>query len=133
MDERLQALLTSTGPRLPADIATLCDIAATHGVELPDDYIEFMTRSDGGEGDLASTWIQMWSVDRINQTIDGGANPYEGVLLFAGDGANTVYGFDAANDSEIIEGDWIGLSRDDLIRHGKSLSSFLADLFDELQ
>jgi hypothetical protein len=55
---------------------------------------------------------------------------YEGVVLFAGDGANTVYGFDRFRDGEIVEGDWIGLNRDELIAHGKTLAEFLRSISD---
>jgi len=53
---------------------------------------------------------------------------YEGVVLFAGNGGNIVYGFDRFRDGEIVEGDWIGLSRDELIPHGKSLREFLRSI-----
>jgi hypothetical protein len=33
-----------------------------------------------------------------------------------------------ASDGEIVEGDWIGLSRDELIRHGKTLTEFLRNI-----
>jgi hypothetical protein len=39
-------------------------------------------------------------------------------VLFAGDGANTVYGFDRFLDGHVVEGDWIGLNSDALIEHG---------------
>lgn len=50
---------------------------------------------------------------------------YEDVFLFAGDGSKTIYGFDAAHDNEIVEGDWIGLNRDEMIVHGHTLRRFL--------
>jgi hypothetical protein len=49
-------------------------------------------------------------------------------LLFARDGVNTIYGFDARAGGEIVEGDWIELNRDALIRHGKSFTAFLEAL-----
>ncbi len=50
------------------------------------------------------------------------------VVLFAGDGGNIVYGFDRFRGGEIVEGDWIGLNRDELIPHGKSLTEFLRSI-----
>jgi hypothetical protein len=50
------------------------------------------------------------------------------VVLFAGDGANTAYGCDRFRDGAIVEGDWIGLNRDELIAHGKSLTEFLRSI-----
>jgi hypothetical protein len=45
-----------------------------------------------------------------------------------GDGANTVYGFDRFRDGEIVEGDWIGLNRDELIAHGNFSNTGSASL-----
>jgi hypothetical protein len=50
------------------------------------------------------------------------------VLLFAGNGANTIYGFNAAADGEIVEGDRIGLNQHELIRRGTSFTEFLEAL-----
>jgi hypothetical protein len=55
---------------------------------------------------------------------------YEGVVLFASDGANTVYGFDRFRDGEIVEGDWIGLNRDELIARGTTFAEFLRSISD---
>jgi hypothetical protein len=49
---------------------------------------------------------------------------YEGVVLFAGDGANTVYGFDSLRNGLVVEGDWIGLNRDEVIPHGAFVEFF---------
>jgi len=52
---------------------------------------------------------------------------YEGVVLFGGDGANTVFGFDRFRDGDVVEGDWIGLNRDEVIPHGP-FAEFLSRL-----
>jgi len=83
-----------------------------------------MASSDGGDGDVGDGWIEIWPVSRVLSELDSGPR-YEGVLLFAGDGANTVYGFD--RDGAVVEGDWIGLNRDELIHHG-SFPEFLRSL-----
>jgi hypothetical protein len=49
------------------------------------------------------------------------------VVLFGGDGANTVFGFDRFRDGEVVEGDWIGLNREELISCGPFME-FLRDL-----
>jgi hypothetical protein len=48
-------------------------------------------------------------------------------VLFAGNGANTVYGFDRFRDGDVVEGDWIGLNRDELIAHG-TFADFVINL-----
>lgn len=90
MDEKVRRLLTQleTGPPT-TDVAALVRTAAEHDVLLPTDYLEFMLEHDGGEGDVGSHWLQLWSAARIISTAGEEAR-YHGVLLFAGDGANTV-------------------------------------------
>ncbi len=85
-----------------------------------------MAESDGGEGDVGGRWIELWSVAEIAAATSADAR-YAGVLLFAGDGANTIYGFDAQRGG-IVEGDWIGLSQDELVRHGSTFTGFLRGL-----
>jgi hypothetical protein len=68
------------------------------------------------------------SVDEIEEVAEVPEPRYEGVLLFAGDGGNKVYGFDSARGSEIIEGDWIGLARNEVISHGQKEPHTLARL-----
>jgi hypothetical protein len=59
--------------------------------------------------------IEFWPAGRVLEELEDESH-YEGVLLFAGDGANTVYGFDRGG--EVIDGDWIGRNRDEVIEHG---------------
>jgi hypothetical protein len=92
------------------------------GFPLPPDYLAFMAASDGATVDLGERRIELWPVAEV-LAVASREQRYDGVLLFAGDGANTVYGVDA--DGEIVEGDWIGLDRDELIRHGRTLSALL--------
>ena len=86
-------------------------------MSLPHDYLSFMALSDGCDGDLGETWIEIWPAARVLGELERKPR-YEGVVVFGGDGANTVYGFDRFRDGEVVEGDWIGLNRDELIAHG---------------
>jgi hypothetical protein len=112
-----ERLLASMARRPPADPAAVQRLVEEAGVELPHEYLEFLASSDGGEGDTGKRWLVIWPVARVLDQLEGEAH-YEGVLLFAGDGANTVFGFDRFRDGEVVEGDWIGLSREEVIEHG---------------
>jgi hypothetical protein len=103
--------------RPPAEPAVLERLTAAAGTSLPQEYLAFMASSDGGDGDLGQTWIEIWPAARVLESLSRSPH-YEGVVLFAGDGANTVYGFDRFRDGQVVEGDWIGLNRDELIAHG---------------
>jgi hypothetical protein len=124
MNSELRRLVEHLETRPPADVRPLEDAAAQAGVELPQDYLEFMATTNGAAGDIGSTWVEFWPVHEILRA--AGDSPYEGVFLVAGDGANTIYGFDVRANNEIVEGDWIGLSREQLIRHGPNFTNFLA-------
>jgi SMI1 / KNR4 family (SUKH-1) len=127
VNDELETLLAKVSRRDPASAEGLDRLAAESGVALPDDYVAFMASSNGGDGDVGRAWIEFWPVERVGAELQ--SNPhYEGVVLFAGDGANTVYGFDRFRDGEIVEGDWIGLNRDELIAHGGSLTEFLRSI-----
>jgi hypothetical protein len=127
MDEELRQLVSDLSTRPPGDVEALAAAAGAHGVELPDDYLELMEATDGALGAVGEHYIELWPVQEVLETALG-ETPYEGVLLFAGDGANTVYGFDGRSAGEIVEGDWIGLGRDELIAHGRTLTELLQNL-----
>lgn len=125
--DELRQLLAGMVTRPPADKAALDSLSADTGLNLPEDYLAFMATSDGGEGDVGEAWIELWPVAQIREALRV-APWYEGVVLFAGNGANTVYGFDHFRDCEIVEGDWIGLNRDELIPHGRTFAEFLQSI-----
>jgi len=122
--DELRSLLRAVEIREPADVAALNAVAAASGTPLPKDYLAFMATSDG---EVGAGWIELWPVARI-ESVRESSPRYEGVLLFAGDGANTIYGFDGSRDGEIVEGDWIGLDREELIPHGRTLTALLRGL-----
>lgn len=127
MTPDVERLLAGVTRRSPSDPGALDDLIARAEVALPDDYLGFMRASDGGEGDVGERWVEIWPVARVLGQLDAPPH-YEGVVLFAGDGANTVFGFDRFRDGQIVEGDWIGLNRDELILHGATFTDFLQSL-----
>ena len=119
--------LSTLDTRAPPDPATVERLTAAAGMTLPNEYLTFMASSDGGEGDLGRTWIEIWPAARVLGELESRPPHYGGVVLFAGNGANTVYGFDRFRDGEVVEGDWIGLNRDELIAHG-TFANFVTNL-----
>lgn len=129
MDEELRELVAQLLPVArprPADIEALRALAAAYGTPLPDDYLDYMTYSDGGEGPVGDGWIQLWPVWRILQFHESNDPPiYDDFLAFAGNGGNTLYGFDVNRGGEIVEGDWIGLAREEVMPRGRTLKELL--------
>lgn len=110
--------------RPPAQLDALYALARARGLTLPGDYVEFMSASDGGEGDVGNGYVELWPVHKTLEVADR-YSVYEDFLAFAGDGKNTIYGFDLRASGEAVEGDWIGLERHELIRHGRTLTELL--------
>ena len=103
-------------------------MAAAFRTPLPADYLDYMAFSNGGEGPVGDGWIQLWPVWRIvqfNESDESDPPIYDNFLGFAGNGGNTLYGFDVTRGGEIVEGDWIGLERDEVIPRGRTLKELL--------
>jgi hypothetical protein len=128
LEEALLPLIERLEVRPPADVAPLHALAAKLDIVLPVDYVEYMTRSNGGTGPVGEGWIELWPVSRIVDVGETEGTPYQDLFAFAGDGANTVYGFDPRRGGEIVEGDWIGLARDEVIPRGRTLTEFLQSI-----
>ena len=76
MNPRLRQLIGDLETRPPADLERLRTGAADAGVNLPPDYLEFMTATNGASGDVGSKWIEFWPVDEILQAADA-EPPYD--------------------------------------------------------
>jgi hypothetical protein len=69
------------------------------GVELPADYLTFLSLSDGGEGELPvePMWFQIWSADKVienNKSYEIRKN-IPGFCGFGSNGAGELFAFDA--------------------------------------
>jgi hypothetical protein len=131
MNPALADLIRGLTARPPQDVKPLLELASARGVTLPADYMDYMSESDGGEGDVGSGYVEIWPVAKVLHTAELEPAVYDDFLAFAGDGANIVYGFDAAATGEIVEGDWIGLGRDEVIPRGRTFMEFLQSLAEE--
>src|SRR3954447_7152572 len=80
----VERALSTLDTRVPADPATLERLTAAVGMTLPHEYLTFMARSDGGEGDLGPTCIEIWPAVRVLGELESRPPHYEGVVLFAG-------------------------------------------------
>ncbi|AIO75514.1 TPA: SMI1/KNR4 family protein [Burkholderia multivorans] len=49
-------------PSTPAEIATL---ETTLGISLPLDYKDFLTWSNGGEGQVGDLYLSMWTIEQV--------------------------------------------------------------------
>jgi hypothetical protein len=124
----LQDLVRNLSTRDPRDVEPIATVAAGRGLALPTDYLDYMAHSDGGEGDIGASYIEIWPVAKVLEVAAIQPPIYEDFLAFAGDGANVAYGYDIAAGGGIVEGDWIGLGRDEVIPRGLTFTEFRQNL-----
>ena len=73
------------------------DIWKLNGVVLPKDYIEFMKKHNGGEGDIGSTWLVLYPLEELQDVNDD----YEvekflpNHVIIGSDGGDEFYGIDS--------------------------------------
>lgn len=115
----------------PAEIPAFDGLSPHLGIKLPESYIEFLKKHDGGEGFIGDSYIIFWKADEL---IDFNRE-YEveryapGIFLFASNGGGECYGFDTEDEAmPIVRIPFIGMDR----KYAISVASNLPDLFARL-
>jgi hypothetical protein len=87
-------------------------------IKFPDDYIEFMLRSNGGDGQINDTYLRLWEIEGIVEA--NGIEGYSiledapGLVVIGSDGGGTAIGYDfRSKHPKLVEVDFIGLDLDD--------------------
>jgi hypothetical protein len=94
---------------------------------LPNDYLDFMRRSDGGGGFINGHYLVLWPLDELvalNRTfreIDDVAT----VVWFGSNGGGEAFGFDWSQSGAVVEGPMIGMERDQLLYCADTFTEFL--------
>jgi hypothetical protein len=97
---------------------------------LPGDYVDFMRRSNGGEGFMNDHYMVLWKVEDV----PGWSRSYlqytelentRDVILFGGNGGGEAFGFDFRKGGSVVERPMIGMSSEDLLLCADTFSEFL--------
>ncbi len=65
------------------------------GVRLPQDYLAFLSKSDGAEGPIgASSYVALCGVDEVVAENEGLGGIASGLLIFGSDGGEAAYAFE---------------------------------------
>lgn len=95
-------------------------------VRFPDDYIRFMSASDGAAGEVGRSWLDLWSVERVKRENQSAIRPRSSVL-FGSDGGVRRYAFTTGPQTNII--DVTTDERDGYqVARGRTLVEFLRSL-----
>lgn len=106
------------------------ELLINSGIPIPKNYIDFITKHNGGEGFIGKNYIIFWKLEELEQF----NREYEvdvyapGIFIFASSGDGEAYGFDTYNvNCPIIRIPFIGMSRRHMIFVANDLPSLFSD------
>ncbi len=116
MDESVAPLISGFGDKEPASEEAIRLFAEQSGLFLPRQYIQFLKKSNGGEGFVGqkSAYLILWGVDELLE-MNKAYRVEEcapNVLLFGSSGAGEAYGFDVYMQMEVVKVPFVGMSPD---------------------
>ncbi|WML48521.1 SMI1/KNR4 family protein [Neobacillus sp. PS3-34] len=81
-------------------------------VNFPPDYIEFMLKTNGGEGTIGESYLKLWEIQELIESNEDYSVPEfaPGLLIIGSDGGGTAYGYDFRQERpKLVEVDFIGM------------------------
>jgi len=110
----------------PATKEALQSLIAALPKSLPDDYIAFLERSNGGEGFVGERYVSLWKAEELITRNSGYkvTEFFPNFFFIGSDGGGEAYAFDiSGHDVTVFEVPFIGMPSD---------ASAIADSFDAL-
>ncbi|WP_260427998.1 SMI1/KNR4 family protein [Burkholderia stagnalis] len=104
------------------------DLVGQLDISLPDDYLAFLRKNDGGEGFLGRDYLILWKAEDIvtfNREYE--VDEYApGLLIFGSNGGGEAYAFDTrVTPMQVVQVPFIGMDLADAIPVAESFSSLL--------
>ena len=100
-------------------------------ISLPEDYVEFMVGSNGGEIEVGENQLRLWPIEELSYMNEG----YEvdlnvpGLVLFGTDGGMEAYGFDTEGEEpRVVMIPFVPMERGAAIPCGRTFTEFLENL-----
>jgi hypothetical protein len=99
-----ERLLTKFNSNAPADARSVHQFETESGFKLPEDYVQFLQQTDGGEGFVGDAYLILWRVGELLEMNEGYqvAEYAPGLFLFGSDGGGDAFAFDMRADSTPI-------------------------------
>jgi hypothetical protein len=98
------------------------------GITFPKDYIEFISYSNGAEGNIGENYLILWSIEDIIELNEAyGVNEFaKGLVLFGSDGGDTAFAFDTrTNETQIVTVPFMGMDLDEVTMCSNTFNGFL--------
>ena len=131
INEHFKNSLARFNSNPPANQVSIKSCLANLSYLLPDDYIRFLERANGGEGFVGKAYLILW---RVEELIDknAGYNVAEfapGLLIFGSDGGGEAFAFDMrSTPAPVVSVPFIGMELAVAIVIAPSFDAFLETL-----
>lgn len=104
------------GDFLPNPPATVEAVAKLER-DLPESYLQFLLRANGGEGFIGEQYVVFWRVEELLDMNKGcEVDKYApGLFLFGSNGAGEAFAFDLKNAGCFVMVPFIGMSMNDAV------------------
>lgn len=118
----------------PASEAVVSKLAVEAGCDLPEDYLNFMRHSNGGEGELGIQpgWFQLWEAENVIQFgIEYEVPKYApGFFAFGSNGGGELLAFEITNDGgrPVVILPCIGIETNAAVRVAANFADFAAQM-----
>ncbi|WP_271754793.1 SMI1/KNR4 family protein [Cohnella sp. JJ-181] len=103
--------------RSQTNINLIFETESKLGAKFPSDYKELIVQSNGAEGTVGNSYLQLWAIEELVELNEGYAVKEfaEGLVIFGSDGGGTAYAFDTRYDkTTIVEVPFIGMHLDEI-------------------
>jgi SMI1 / KNR4 family (SUKH-1) len=131
MPDAIERLLAQMQKNPGASEASLRDLVEKSWIALPEWYLNLLRTSNGAEGDVGSSYLELWSAeDVITQNIGYCTQEFHpGMLLFGSSMGGVAYAFDGrGGKSSIVEIPFDSTDPADMIHRGDTVDEFLSFL-----
>jgi hypothetical protein len=105
------------------------------GVELPDDYLDFLRMADGVEGPIGEKgYLALYSIDWVIECNRTYREWVPWLVFFGTSGSLSGYAFDTRTRTmPVLEADWIGMDSNPMYFCGANFVEFLENLTKDVE
>lgn len=129
---KLDQLLSRFNGNPPVDPAELAKFEGSTHLKLPDAYVQFLHKSNGGEGFVGGTYVIFWPIEMLDEmNVAYEVDQYApGLFLFGSDGGGEGFAFDHRDASmPIVSVPFVGMELRVARRIAQSFAEFLEELW----
>jgi hypothetical protein len=133
MNKKIEHLISELRLKPGANLRLIRQAEGELDVSFPEDYINFIIKSNGATGDVGGSYLQLWPIEDVlsRNTALGVAEYAQSLVLFGSDGGGLAYGFNYQSTPMTIVGvDYVSIGVDeDTVICGYSFVEFLEFLY----